>query len=45
MLKDKESGALSCGANIAPASSNDNVEALKIASRTSQVELPKELLD
>ena len=28
MLKDEESGALSCGANVA-AASNDNVEARK----------------
>ncbi len=31
MLKDEESGALSCGANVAAPASIDNVEAPKIA--------------
>jgi hypothetical protein len=35
MLKDEESGALSCGANVAaPPASIDNVEAPKIACVT-----------
>jgi hypothetical protein len=41
MLEDEERGALSSGANVAPAS-DDNDEALPIVS---QVEPPKELLD
>jgi hypothetical protein len=42
MLMDEESGALSSGANVAPASNDSDKAALPI---TSQVKLLKELLD